>query len=56
MWMAFIVPYFTKCIFDYFMYSDYSFQEQDKFIYEKMFFPNLCNRYFFIFWEAFLLL
>ena len=26
------------------MYSDYSPQQQDKFTYEKMFFPNLYNQ------------
>ena len=27
------------------MYSDYSSQQRDKFIYEKKFFLNLCNLY-----------
>ena len=35
-----------KMYFWYFMYSDYSCQQRDKFIYENMFFLNLYNSHF----------
>ena len=37
----------------YLMYCDYSSQQRDKFVYEKMFFPNLWNSHFPFFWETF---
>ena len=38
------------------MYSDYFSQQRDKFIYEKLLFPNLYNSDFPIFCEAFVVL
>ena len=39
-------------------YSDYSCQQRDKFIYEKMFFPILCNTHFafFFFFSFFIVM
>ena len=47
------VSFIHEMYFWFFMYSDYSCQQRDKFIHEKMFLPNFYNSHFAFFEKLF---